>query len=66
MAVNENKPDPAGLGAGVFFVVVGAAFLLHQLEVWELQLSYVLPLLLIVIGLSMLVGWGASVTRRDS
>ena len=63
--MNDSKPDFAGLGFGTFFVVVGAAFTLHQLEVWELQLSYLLPLVLIGVGVSMLVGWAASM-RSDS
>ena len=55
----------AGLGAGVLFVVIGVAALLHQLEIWELELSFVLPLLLIVVGMSILVGWAASTRRRS-
>lgn len=63
--MNESKPDLAGLGFGVFFVVVGAAFVLHELEVWELQLAYLFPLLLIGVGVSMLVGWAATTTRGE-
>lgn len=63
--MNDSKPDFAGLGFGMFFIVVGAAFTLHQIEVWELQLAYLLPLVLIGVGVSMLVGWAAS-TRSDS
>lgn len=63
--MNDSKPDFAGLGFGMFFIVVGAAFTLHQLEAWELQLSYLLPLVLIGIGVSMLVGWAASARREQ-
>ena len=63
--MNDSKPDLTGLGFGVFFVLVGAAFLLHELDVWELQFSYLFPLLLIGVGVSMLVGWAASATRRE-
>ena len=62
--MNDSKPDFAGLGFGMFFIVVGAAFALHQLDVWELQLSYLLPLVLIGVGVSMVVGWAASARRE--
>jgi hypothetical protein len=58
--MSRRGPDTGALGSGVFFVVVGVAFLLDQLEVWDVRLAYVLPLLLIGFGLSMLVGWAAA------
>lgn len=63
--MREPGPDLAGVGAGVLFVVIGVAALLHQLDVWEVELSFVLPLLLIGVGLAMVVGWAASSRRRS-
>lgn len=50
------------LTAGVLLVVLGLAWLLHQLEVVDLGVIDVLALALLVIGLGLLVGswWGRS------
>lgn len=44
--------------AGVFFTVMGVLFLLDQFEVFDLDLTLVLPVLLIVLGLVVLLGGG--------
>lgn len=45
----------AAIAAGAFFVVVGAAFLLEELGVFEVNVGYVLPVLLILLGLGVLI-----------
>lgn len=46
----------AALVFGAFFVVAGTAFLLERLEIWDLQLRHLAPVLLIALGLAVLVG----------
>lgn len=41
---------------GLFFIVAGIAFLLDRLDVWTLRARYVLPVLLIVLGVAILLG----------
>lgn len=53
--------DRRGVIAGLVFIVVGAAFLLDELEVVELRLAYLFPLALIVAGAWILL----SGTRRS-
>lgn len=52
----------AALVFGAIFVVAGAAFLLEQLDVWDLKLRHLAPALLIVLGVAVLLGG----TRRDT
>jgi uncharacterized membrane protein YkvI len=59
----SGRPDPTGIGAGVFFLLVGVVFLLDELDVWTVRLSFVLPLLLIGVGLALVLGWAASAGR---
>ncbi len=47
---------------GVFFIVAGVAFLLDRLDVWDLRASYVLPLVLILLGVAILLGRRSSAT----
>jgi hypothetical protein len=42
--------------AGFVFIVLGVLFLLDQLDVLRLRAGYVLPVVVIVIGLVVLVG----------
>lgn len=53
------------LVSGVFFVVVGVAFLLDRLGVWRVRGVYVWPLLLIVLGVAVLAGARRSQTERS-
>lgn len=48
--------DSRGVFAGLVFVVIGVGFLLDELDVVELRLAYVLPLLLVFAGMWILVG----------
>lgn len=41
---------------GVFFLVAGVAFLLDRLDVWNLRVRYLLPVLLIALGIGVLIG----------
>lgn len=41
---------------GLFFIVAGVMFLLDRLDVWNLQARYLLPILLIVLGIVVLIG----------
>lgn len=49
---------------GLIFIVLGVLFLLEQLDVFDLRASYIFPVVLIVIGLTVLVG--GTITRRRS
>ncbi len=42
--------------AGLVFVVLGVLFLLEDLEVLDLKAAFVLPIVLIVLGVAVLVG----------
>ncbi len=41
---------------GAFFVLAGVAFLLDRLGVWDLRSRYLLPVLLITLGVAILLG----------
>jgi hypothetical protein len=60
--VAEREPSRAAIVAGIVFVVAGVAFLLEQLDVWNLEAKTLAPALLIGVGLAILLG-GRS--RRD-
>jgi hypothetical protein len=49
-----GRVDRLSLVVGVLFVLVGVVFLLDALEVWRLQVDYLVPLALIVLGLLVL------------
>ncbi|MGZ4131140.1 MAG: LiaI-LiaF-like domain-containing protein [Actinomycetota bacterium] len=53
--------DRGAIVFGVFFVVVGFAFLLDRLNVWTIHAKYLLPILLIAFGVAVLLG-----ARRSS
>jgi len=54
--VTDRSVDRVALAFGVAFVVAGVLFLLDRLDVWELEVSYVLPVFLIALGVGILVG----------
>jgi putative Mn2+ efflux pump MntP len=60
--VDERRTNRAALVSGIVFIVIGVAFLLERLEVWDFEFRYVAPLLLIALGVAVLLG-GRS-TRR--
>lgn len=52
----ERRIDRGGVWTGAFFIAAGVLFLLDRLEVIELRARYVLPALLIAIGVGVLIG----------
>jgi len=48
--------DRAALAFGIAFIAGGVLFLLDRLDVWELKATYVLPVILIALGLGILLG----------
>ena len=52
----DRSVDRVALAFGIAFVVAGVLFLLDRLDVWELRVSYVLPVFLIALGVGLLVG----------
>ena len=52
----DRDVDRVALAFGIAFVVAGVLFLLDRLDVWELRISYVLPIFLIALGVGLLVG----------
>lgn len=47
---------------GVFFIAAGVTFLLDRLDVWDFRARYVLPLVLILLGVAILLGRRSSAT----
>lgn len=54
--MNDQPINRGSVIAGVFFILVGAAFLLQELDVWDLRAVYVFPVLLIALGVAVLLG----------
>lgn len=54
--MNEQPINRGTIVAGVFFILVGAAFLLQEAGLWTLKAVYVFPVLLIVLGLAVILG----------
>ena len=52
----DRSIDRVALAFGLAFVVAGVLFLLDRLDVWQLRVSYVLPVFLIALGLGILAG----------
>lgn len=53
------------LAMGVFFVLAGGAFLLEALDVWNLRVRHVWPLVLIGFGVAIVAGSLTRDTGRD-
>ena len=54
--MDEPGQNRAALVFGIFFVLAGVVFLLERLEVWDFEIRYVAPLLLIALGVAVLLG----------
>ncbi|HKZ30040.1 MAG TPA: DUF5668 domain-containing protein [Acidimicrobiia bacterium] len=54
--MSDRPINRGSVVAGVFFVLVGAAFLLQELDLWDLKAIYVFPVLLIALGVAVLLG----------
>ncbi len=64
--MGEPGPSRSGVVMGVFFLVAGVAFLLDRLDVWNLRVRYLLPVLLIALGIAVLIGGRPSRTKERS
>ncbi len=54
--MNDQPINRGSIIAGVFFILIGAAFLLQELDLWNLKAVYVFPVLLIALGVAVLLG----------
>ena len=54
--MNTTEIRPSRVLAGVFFTLAGVGFLLESLGVWQVDLVYLWPVLLVGIGISFLLG----------
>jgi hypothetical protein len=50
------KEHPGTFVAGIVFMIVGLAYLLAALDVWEVRVWRLWPLFVIAIGLVILIG----------
>jgi len=50
------KEHPGTFVAGILFMIVGLAYLLHALEVWDVRLWRLWPIFVIAIGVVVLIG----------
>ena len=49
--------------AGVFFVIIGIVFLLDAADIWTVPSGYLLPAIIIALGVALLIG--ATSDRSD-
>ena len=52
----DSRRSRSALVTGVFFVVAGIVFLLEALDVWDLSLRVLGPVLLITLGVAVVLG----------
>jgi len=52
----RERFNPAGVIAGLLFIALGTALLLQHLDVWELELDVVLPVVLVGVGVLVVIG----------
>jgi hypothetical protein len=50
------KEHPASFVSGILFVLVGLAYLLYALDVWDVRLWRLWPVFIIALGVMVLVG----------
>lgn len=62
--MNGRQWNTGSVVWGLIFIVLGVLFLLDQLDVFNLRAAYIFPVVLIVIGLTVLLG--GTLTRRRS
>ena len=58
------KEHPGTFVAGIVFMLVGAAYLLHALDVWNVRVWRLWPVFVIALGVVVLIG-GMQARRRD-
>jgi hypothetical protein len=56
---------PGSVVWGLIFILLGLLFLLDQLDVIDLRAAYILPIVLIVIGVAVLIGGGTARRSRS-
>jgi uncharacterized membrane protein len=61
--MNDQPINRGSIVAGAFFILVGVAFLLQELGLWDLKTVYVFPVLLIALGVAVILG---GTRRRES
>ncbi len=59
--MNDQPVNRGSVVAGVVFILIGTAFLLQELDLWQLRAVYVFPVLLIAMGIAVILGG----TNRD-
>jgi hypothetical protein len=52
----DARTNRSALATGAFFVVAGIIFLLEALDVWDLSLRVLGPVLLITLGVAVVLG----------
>ena len=52
----DRRIDRTSVVFGVFFVLVGVAYLLDRLDVWTVRARYLPPIVLIALGVAVLLG----------
>ena len=50
------REHPATFVSGILFMVIGAAYLLHALDVWDVRLWRLWPVFVIALGVVILLG----------
>jgi len=60
--MSRSRPDTGGIAAGVVFTIIGVVFFLDELDVWTVRMDYVVPLVLIAVGVSLLISRMVSVS----
>jgi len=61
--MNDLPINRGSIVAGAFFILVGVAFLLQEVGLWDLKTVYVFPVLLIALGVAVILG---GTRRRES
>jgi hypothetical protein len=59
------REHPATFVSGVLFIIVGAVYLLHALDVWDIRLWRLWPVFVIALGVVILVGGRQARRDRD-
>ena len=63
----DRRPtNRSALVFGIFFIVSGVAFLLDRLNLWDLRVRYLAPVLLIALGIAVLLGGRSSQSSGGS
>ena len=58
------REHPGTFVSGIVFMVIGVAYLLHALDVWNVRVWRLWPLFVIAVGVAVLIG-GLQSRRHD-